>query len=148
MVTALLLIPGTATVAIESRADSIHHCEPFFHQPFVDHARSGLVLEAGHHLAEVGEGGLRTVTVRPTADEQSTLIRQGKGAHMVPVIIEILTKVIAKEGSQRGLNLFRLQEIPQSHNVGHVLPHQLVNEAPVAQLKIRISEVGLAHTCA
>ena len=50
------------------------------------------------------------------------------------MLVEIIDPIILHDTSQRGLHVILVQHIAQARGVRQVLTHQLVDQAPLAQL--------------
>ena len=145
MMTALGLVEGAAALAVVAGADGLDAAQAILHLPFIEHADSCGVFEAGHDLVEVGEGAFRTTTARIAGHQQCRLVIQDVRAHMVEVAVEALPEVVAHDAVQRAAHIGRVDEVAKTVDVRLKLTDQLIDEAARAQLKYRLGRVRRAH---
>ena len=141
---ALRLAEGVAPGAVVAVAHGFHAGQRFGGHTLVEHPDGGAVLKARHDFGKVGEGRLEAA-FGPRGHEQARFVAHDVGTHVVEVAAEVGHEVIAVNALQRSRHLVRVGQVAQSADVGHVLPHQLVDEAAAPQLECGDGRCGVVH---
>ena len=98
---ALCFVPRISFLAVVPGSDVTDALDSLFYHAGIDHQRRGCMLEAGHDLGEVRKGNSRTNCFAVVADQDRSLVVEGKGSLYVVVLFEVAFVVEGVDRCQR-----------------------------------------------
>ncbi len=142
----LSFIKGISLLTIIAIPDVFYVFQAFLLHAFVQHTNGCGIFKAGHYLGPVGKGDFRSSSMGPAGHKQGLFVAHGIGAHIVKMLEHALPFVVLLNTLQGGFNVLLFQEVTQANNMGHILSHQLIDQAACCQLKIRIFYIFSSHS--
>lgn len=136
VVSALHFVEGVAATSIVPVPHGLQDGVGLFLEPFMEAMGGHLVLGARPDLVAVHGGHLGPTTMRPGAHHQASLPLNGEGSHLGSR--GIIEQVVGDDAPQRLTDMFGGKEVAQVQLMRPPLAHQLVGQAPPAELVFQV----------
>jgi hypothetical protein len=129
VVTAFDLVVWIAASAVTASADRGKDLEPFLLQPFEQAECGECVLDAGPDLIGIPHGDNWSITLRPGADDQASVVGICEGPETMIEVPKAATEVVSHDRAECSPNVLDRKQVTKSELVRPPLTIQLIGEA-------------------